>query len=52
VDGGAEEGEDSGDDQRDVHAEPSATGAIPRRKSGRSHALKTFMTNSADPGLE
>jgi hypothetical protein len=52
VDGGAEDGEGSGEDQRDVNAEPSAIRAILWRKSRRSNPLKTLTTNFPDPGLE
>jgi hypothetical protein len=45
VDGGAEEGEDSGDDQRDVHAEPSAIRAILWRQSGGAPVFGSLIVD-------
>ena len=47
VDDGTEDGQGSGDDQRDVHVKPSAIRAILWRKSRRSHPLKRLTVNSA-----
>ena len=43
---GAEEGEGSGHEQGEVHAEPLEVRAIFRRKSRRSHPLKSSTSNS------